>query len=154
MLYEVITNRNFEKKAQAMGRYKKLIIEKSGFERLQFHFLRNPNRIYAAKVVLAMTLLITPFVLFGKAYFGITLALGTLAAALAETDDHPKGRIKALLLTLVSFAITTCSVMLLRPFSYVFVVGLVVSTFVFVFIGGMGERYRGISFGAILIGIV
>lgn len=119
----------------------------------KLYFLRNAERLNALKVGTAMAIQIIPLALLGNPYIGITLVLGTLAAALSETDDHPQGRLKALLLTLISFAITTTSVLVLKPFPLIFGVGLVASTIIFVLIGGMGERYRGISFGAILVGI-
>jgi len=100
-----------------------------------------------------MAVLVIPFVILGYPYFGSTLALGVVAGGLAETDDHPKGRIKALLLTWLSFLITTFSVILLRPYPIVFGIGFVLATITFVLIGGMSERYRGISYGAILVSI-
>lgn len=100
-----------------------------------------------------MTILSVPFILSGNAFFGVTLALGALAGALSETDDHPRGRIKALLITIISFLITALSVELLRNYPAIFAIGFVSSTILFVVLGGVSERYRGISFGAILVGI-
>ncbi|MDB4335155.1 FUSC family protein [bacterium] len=122
-------------------------------QRFSAELWQNPNRLNALKLVSAMSVQVIPLVLLGKSFFGITLALGTVAAAIAETDDHPKGRIKALLLTLLSFLITTCSVVLLKPYPVIFTAGFILSTIMYVLIGGMGERYKGIAYGAILIGI-
>ncbi|RUT79612.1 YccS family putative transporter [Ancylomarina longa] len=114
---------------------------------------RYPNRLFALKAVIAMGILIIPFVLTGFSFLGVTLGLGALAGALSETDDHPKGRIKALIITIISFAISSLSVEILRPYSILFGIGLISSTFSFIIIGGLGERYRGITFGALLIAI-
>ncbi|TLX76564.1 hypothetical protein E9993_06650 [Labilibacter sediminis] len=121
--------------------------------RLQKVFWRNPDRLTATKVLCAIGVLILPFVLTGKAFIGVTLSLGTVAAALSETDDHPRGRLKALLITIISFAITTVSVSFLKDYPIFFGIGFIASTIVFVIIGGISERYKGISYGAILIGI-
>lgn len=114
---------------------------------------RYPNRLFALKAAIAMSLLLIPFIILGSSFIGVTLALGALAGALSETDDHPKGRIKALALTIISFAISSASVEILRPFPILFGVGLVGSTITFIILGGLGERYRGITFGALLVAI-
>lgn len=116
-------------------------------------FWINPNRLMATKVIIAIAILAFPFIIVGNSFIGVTLSLGIVAAALSETDDHPKGRLKALLITIISFAITTLSVSLLKPYPILFGIGFITSTIVFVLIGGISERYRGISYGAILIGI-
>ncbi len=114
---------------------------------------QNPNRLTASKVTIAMAIQALPFIILGNPYLVVTLSLGTVAAALSETDDHPRGRMKSLIITLVSFAITTASVFLLKPYPIIFGIGFIASTIVFVLLGGISERYRGITFGAILIGI-
>jgi len=114
---------------------------------------QNPNRLTASKVVIAMAIQALPFIILGNPYLVVTLSLGTVAAALSETDDHPRGRMKSLIITLISFAITTASVFVLKPYPIIFGIGFIASTIVFVLLGGISERYRGITFGAILIGI-
>ncbi|MBI9057218.1 MAG: TIGR01666 family membrane protein [Labilibaculum sp.] len=116
-------------------------------------FWRYPNRLFALKATISMGLLLIPFLIFDASFIGVTLALGALAGALSETDDHPKGRIKALILTIISFAISSVSVELLRPFPILFGIGLVGSTITFIILGGLGERYRGVTFGALLVAI-
>ena len=120
-------------------------------ESLRRNFWRYPVRMRAFKASLSMTLLCVPLVLLGFSNIGVTLALGALAGALAETNDHPKGRLKALLLTVASFIVASLSVVLLRPYPVLFAIGLVGSTITFIVIGGLSDRYRGISFGAVLI---
>lgn len=116
-------------------------------------FLRFPDKMMAAKVVVSMAALVIPFIIIGKPFFGLTMALGAWAGALSETDDHPRGRIKALLLSVLSFGVSSFSVGLLQPYPVILGVGFVGSTILFILIGGLGERYRGITFGAILVGI-
>ena len=130
-----------------------LIRNKPWYEPFRRAFWSNPDRLMAAKATLAISMLAIPFVLAGQSFFAVTLALGAVAGALSETDDHPRGRIKSLLLKTGSFAVSSLAVELLRPFPLFLGLGLAVSTIGFILIGGLSERFRGITFGAILVGI-
>ncbi len=123
------------------------------FEVFRQTFWSNPDRLMAAKATFAIALLAVPFVAAGKSVIGITLALGALAGALSETDDHPRGRIKSLALKVVSFGFSSFAVALLNPYPIILGFGLAISTIGFILIGGLSERYRGVTFGAILVGI-
>ena len=127
--------------------------EQSWYEPLRRSFWLNPDRLMAAKATLSIALLSIPFVVAGHSFFAVTLALGALAGALSETDDHPKGRLKSLLLKVMSFGISSLSVELLRSWPVILGIGLAVSTIGFLLIGGISERYRGVTFGALLVGI-
>lgn len=116
-------------------------------------FLRHPYRLFALRATISMGILAVPFIAAGMPFFGVTLALGALAGALSETDDHPKGRIKSLSITIVSFFISSFSVGLLKNYPWILGAGFVLSTVVFILIGGIGERYRTITFGSVLVGI-
>ena len=125
----------------------------SWYEPLRRAFWRDPDRLMATKATIAIALLAIPMVILGKPFFAVSLALGALAGALSETDDHPKGRIKSLALKVISFGITSLAVELLRPYPLFLGLGLSASTIVFILVGGLGERYRGVTFGALLVGI-
>jgi len=116
-------------------------------------FWSRPDRMMATKATFSIAMLAIPFMVIGMPFFAITLGLGALAGALSETDDHPKGRIKSLLLKVISFGISSFAVGLLKPYPVLLGLGLGLSTIVFLLIGGLGERYRGVTFGAILVGI-
>lgn len=117
------------------------------------YFWKHPNRLMGLKVSLSVSIILIPFIFMGLAYWGGIMALGVLAASIAETDDHPKGRAKSLSITLISFAIATSSVEILHPFPLFFAIGLWVSSFAFILLGGMGERYRGVTFGTLLVAV-
>ncbi|SQA96295.1 Inner membrane protein yccS [Cedecea neteri] len=89
----------------------------------------------------------------GEVKLTIPLTLGVVAAALADLDDRVSGRLRNLLITLVSFFIASASVELLFPWPWLFAVGLTVSTSGFILLGGLGQRYATIAFGALLIAI-
>jgi uncharacterized membrane protein (TIGR01666 family) len=117
------------------------------------NFLINPNRLLAFKATVVIGFLVILMVSIGLPFYAVTLGLGALAGALSETDDHPNGRLKSMALKVVSFAISSFSVELLQPYPVILAVGLAVSTIVFILIGGISERFRGVTFGALLVGI-
>nr|WP_319999887.1 FUSC family membrane protein [uncultured Draconibacterium sp.] len=116
-------------------------------------FLLHPYRLFALRATVSMGILAVPFIIAGLPFFGVTLALGALAGALSETDDHPKGRVKSLSITILSFFISSFSVGLLNNYTWILGAGFILSTIIFILIGGIGERYRAITFGSILVGI-
>ncbi|RPD97972.1 TIGR01666 family membrane protein [Aureibaculum marinum] len=116
-------------------------------------FLSDPNRLLSIKATFVIGVLVVLMVSLGVPFYGVTLGLGALAGALSETDDHPNGRLKSMALKVFSFAISSFSVELLQPYPILLGVGLVVSTIVFILIGGLSERFRGVTFGGLLVGI-
>ncbi len=115
------------------------------------YFWQHPDRLKALKVTISVAILLIPSLLLGYTAIGGTLVLGILGGAIAETDDHPKGRVKSLALTIMGFLLSSVSVELLHPYPAAFAVGLFVSSFVFIILGGISERYRGITFGTLLV---
>jgi uncharacterized membrane protein (TIGR01666 family) len=89
----------------------------------------------------------------GEVKLTIPLTLGVVAAALADLDDRLTGRLRNLVITLVSFFIASASVELLYPWPWLFALGLMISTSGFILLGGLGQRYATIAFGALLIAI-
>ena len=83
----------------------------------------------------------------------IPLTLGVVAAALADLDDRLAGRLKNLLITLLCFCIASVSVELLFPYPFAFIIGLAISTWGFILLGALGQRYATIAFGALLIAV-
>jgi uncharacterized membrane protein (TIGR01666 family) len=89
----------------------------------------------------------------GEVKLTIPLTLGVVAAALADLDDRLAGRLRNLMITLVCFFIASASVELLFPWPWAFALGLTLSTSGFILLGGLGQRYATIAFGALLIAI-
>lgn len=89
----------------------------------------------------------------GEVRLTIPLTLGVVAAALADLDDRLTGRLRNLVITLVCFFIASTSVELLFPYPWFFALGLLASTCGFILLGGLGQRYATIAFGALLIAI-
>ncbi|VFS19855.1 inner membrane protein YccS [Enterobacter cancerogenus] len=76
-----------------------------------------------------------------------------VAGALADLDDRLTGRLRNLVITLICFFIASASVELLFPWPWLFALGLTLSTSGFILLGGLGQRYATIAFGALLIAI-
>ncbi|WP_238406763.1 YccS family putative transporter, partial [Atlantibacter hermannii] len=74
-------------------------------------------------------------------------------AALTDLDDRLAGRLRNLIITLICFFIASASVELLFPWPWLFAVGLMISTCGFILLGGLGQRYATIAFGALLIAV-
>ena len=91
--------------------------------------------------------------LLGEVKLTIPLTLGVVAAALADLDDRLAGRLRNLIITLVCFFVASASVELLFPWPWFFALGLVISTIGFILLGGLGQRYATIAFGALLIAV-
>lgn len=89
----------------------------------------------------------------GDVKLTIPLTLGVVAGALADLDDRLAGRLRNLIITLVCFFIASASVELLFPWPWLFALGLTISTSGFILLGGLGQRYATIAFGALLIAI-
>ncbi|OOE87674.1 YccS family putative transporter [Salinivibrio sharmensis] len=81
------------------------------------------------------------------------LVLGVIASALAEVDDHFWGRVRALGVTLVCFTVAAFSVELLYDIPWLFAIGLTISSFGFIMLGAIGERYGTIAFASLLLAV-
>ncbi len=83
----------------------------------------------------------------------IPVFLGIIASALAETDDSWRGRLRALLVTLVCFAAAAFSVKALLAWPAAFVAGLALAAFGFTLLGALGERYRAIASATVILAL-
>jgi len=81
------------------------------------------------------------------------LFLGVIASALAESEDYWRGRILALAVTLISFAITSFNITLLFGNTLLFPVLLGVSTFCVIMLGAIGARYATIAQATLVLAV-
>ncbi|QOV70403.1 YccS family putative transporter [Citrobacter sp. BDA59-3] len=113
----------------------------------------NSAWLYNIRIFLALSGTAALPWLLGDVKLTIPLTLGVVAAALADLDDRLTGRLRNLIITLISFFIASASVELLFPWPWLFAIGLITSTIGFILLGGLGQRYATIAFGALLIAI-
>jgi len=113
------------------------------------------NKTFNYSVLILITLLgvVVPAWYFEQNTLITPLILGVIAAALAESDDSFTGRLKALTLTFICFAIAAFSIELLFNTPILFAIGLFASTFAFIMLGAIGPKYASIAFGSLLIAI-
>lgn len=113
------------------------------------------NKTINYSVLILITLLgvVIPAWYFEQNTLITPLILGVIAAALAESDDSFTGRLKALTLTFICFAIAAFSIELLFNTPLFFALGLFVSTFSFIMLGAIGPKYASIAFGSLLVAI-
>ncbi|MGP2486989.1 FUSC family membrane protein, partial [Pantoea ananatis] len=116
-------------------------------------YLFNSTWRYLLRILFALTgCAAVPWVL-QQIEWTIPLTLGVVAAALADLDDRLAGRLKNLLITLLCFCVASVSVELLFPHPLAFIIGLAISTWGFILLGALGQRYATIAFGALLIAV-
>nr|WP_306310638.1 YccS family putative transporter [Xenorhabdus aichiensis] len=114
----------------------------------------NSHVLYYIRIFIALTgTTLVPWLLGEEPKMTIPLTLGVVAAALTDLDDRLVGRLRNLVITLVSFFAASTSITLLFPYPWLFMVGLAVSTCSFILLGALGQRYATIAFGALLIAI-
>lgn len=107
----------------------------------------------SVKVAIALGGVVGACALLDRTDWLIGPILGVIAAALAETEDRPLGRLLAVVVTLSCFAITAFSVRILFPYPLLFASGLMLSTFGFVMLGAVSERYGRMSTASLILAI-
>ncbi|MCS3460046.1 YccS family putative transporter [Aeromonas sp. BIGb0445] len=125
-------------------------VEYSGLLR---RLLTDSHVYFALKVLIAILGLLAIALVVGDIQLTVRLSLGVVAGAIAETDDSLWGRVKNLTMTLSCFLFASLCVQYLFPTPWLFALGLAGSTFLFVMVGALGQRYATISFGSLLIAI-
>jgi uncharacterized membrane protein (TIGR01666 family) len=113
----------------------------------------NSNLLYSIRIFIALAGTVAGPWLISQPRLSIPLTLGVVAAGLSDLDDRLSGRLRNLLITLISFFIASVSVILLFPYPWLFAIGLALSTCGFILLGALGQRYATIAFGALLIAI-
>ena len=115
-------------------------------------FWKSPPHLWALKVSVSIAILvISTELLFDNSFIATTLALGVVAMALAETDAHPRGRLKSAGISLLLFLVSSSIVGLLSPYPIAFGIVLGVMIFSLTLSAGLSSRLQGVTFGTMLI---
>ncbi len=77
--------------------------------------------------------------------------LGVIASALTETDDNWQGRLRAQLITMVAFTMVAVAVWVTLPWPALLLAVLLLFAFTLTMLGALGDRYRAIAFGAMVL---
>jgi YccS/YhfK family integral membrane protein len=109
--------------------------------------------VYSLRVFIALASIMLTCLALGQIASVITIFLGVIACALAETDDSWRGRLRALLVTLACFAVAAFSVKALFPYPWLFVAGVSASAFGLTMLGAISERYRAIASATLILAI-
>ncbi|QIW16800.1 TIGR01666 family membrane protein [Pasteurellaceae bacterium RH1A] len=81
------------------------------------------------------------------------LILGIIAAGLSDLDNRLTGRLKNLFFTLIAFSISSLSSQLALSHGWLFVPLVTFIAFAVVMLGAIGNRYRTIAFGTLLVSV-
>ena len=113
----------------------------------------NKTLNYCALILTTLLAVVIPCWHYNLNTWVTPLILGVIAAALSERDDSFSGRIKAIALTFVCFAIASFSIEILFNHPLWFTLGLFTSTFGFIMLGALGTRYASIAFASLLLAV-
>ena len=108
---------------------------------------------YSLRVFIALASLMAGCWVLDEMDHIMPLLLGTIACAIAETDDSWRGRLWSLLVTLAAFALTAFAVQALYHRPWWFALGLVAGTFCITMLGAISKRYQAIAYGTLILGI-
>ena len=89
----------------------------------------------------------------GQVKAAIPLLLGVIASALAETDDHWRGRLVTQCLTLCWFAAVTLAVQASFDHALGLIVVLASAAFLLTLMGALGDRYRTMAAATLIMSI-
>ncbi len=81
----------------------------------------------------------------------MSVLLGVIASALTETDDSWRGRLRAQLLALGCFGLMALAVWATVAWPWALMGVLALSALAFTLLGALGERYRAIAFGSLVL---
>nr|WP_314742015.1 YccS family putative transporter [uncultured Haemophilus sp.] len=81
------------------------------------------------------------------------LILGIIAGGLVDLDNNLSGRFKNLVITLIAFAISSAGAMLALQLGWIFIPLAILSTFILVMLGSIGQRYSTIAFGTLVVAV-
>ncbi len=107
----------------------------------------------AVRVLLAMLGVVVFGMAIGHVQAMIAMLLGVIAAALAETEDGWKRRLRALLGTLVCFLMAAFIVEWLFAVPWAFAIGLTLGSFLLVMLGAVSPQYATIAFATLLLAV-
>ncbi|MDM0014433.1 YccS family putative transporter [Variovorax sp. J22P168] len=108
-------------------------------------------RAQAIQVLLALGSLMALCALAGRTDAVIPLFLGAIASALAETDDSWRGRMRALVVTLIAFAMVSFSVEATFARPPFFIAGLALAAFWLTMLGAVEARYKSIGYATLVL---
>ncbi len=107
----------------------------------------------ALRVLLAMLGVAAFGLLGGYVHAMVAMLLGVVAAALAETEDGWRRRLRALAGTLACFLVASLLVEVLFDLPWVFAVVLALGSFALVMLGAASPRYTTIAFATLLLAV-
>ncbi|QPB42430.1 YccS family putative transporter [Rodentibacter haemolyticus] len=117
------------------------------------------NHWLNAKVIAAIPIFISVNIAaLGIWFFDIStqsmpLILGIIAGGLVDLDNRLTGRLKNIFYTLIAFTFSAIIVQLNMGNALPYLILMTIGTFVFTMIGAIGERYRTIAFGTLVIAV-
>ncbi|MGY4877720.1 YccS family putative transporter [Vreelandella aquamarina] len=108
---------------------------------------------YSLRVFVAFSGALALMSVWGDISLVIPLFLGIIASALAETDDSWQGRLLALAVTLLCFALVSWIIRWIFPWPWLMALWLAGATFGLIMLGAIGQRYATIASATLILSI-
>ncbi|MFT4191630.1 MAG: YccS family putative transporter [Comamonas sp.] len=106
---------------------------------------------YSLRVFIALASIMGACWLRGALALIMPLFLGCIACALAESDDHWRGRLRALLATLLAFAVAAFAIEAVFHHPWLYLATLAGAAFGLTMLGAIGSRYQAIAYGTLIV---
>lgn len=116
------------------------------------HWL-NAKVIAAIPIFIAVNIAAVGIWFFDISKQSMPLVLGIIAGGLVDLDNRLTGRLKNIFYTLIAFTLSAVIVQLNISNALPYLILMTIGTFVFTMIGAIGERYKTIAFGTLVIAV-
>ncbi|WGE89264.1 YccS family putative transporter [Actinobacillus arthritidis] len=125
---------------------------KNFLKKLRFDWL-SENIIKTLPIFISINLVSIVVWQLQMSHLAMSLILGVIAGGLVDLDNSPSGRIKNLILSLIAFAISSLGAQFSLSFGWLFLPVAMLSTFILVMLGAIGQRYSTIAFGSLVVAV-
>ena len=106
---------------------------------------------YSLRVFIALSSIMAACWSSDQSRLIMPLFLGCIASALAESDDHWRGRARALAVTLAAFALASFAIEAVFHQPWLYLATLVAAAFSLTLLGAISTRYQAIAYATLII---
>ncbi|KAA8731676.1 TIGR01666 family membrane protein [Acinetobacter qingfengensis] len=117
------------------------------------NFKNNSLFIYCVQIFIVLSGTTLGLFFLNYEQWIVPVTLGAIAAALTDFDDRLVMRLRNLLYVCILFFVVSSILEFLFPYKLLFILYLSLNSAALILLGGLGQRYATISFGAVLLSI-
>lgn len=113
----------------------------------------NPRIIATLPLFISVNVVALVIWSFAISPISMPLILGVIAGGLVDLDNRLSGRLKNLFYTLIAFSLSSLIVQLTIVSQSLFVLAMMLMTFLLTMLGAFGQRYSTIAFGSLVVSV-